>query len=297
MKYVITGGAGHISKPLAEKLLAAGHEVIVVGRNAENLKPLTDKGAKPAVGSVEDVEFLKTAFSGADAVYIMVPPTYTPSDWKAHIHQIGKNYAEAIKAAGVKHVLNLSSIGAHRPDGCGPVSGLYRAEQELNELQDVAIRHLRPGFFFYNFLALVPLVKNNSIAGGNYGNAEAKFVFVDTSDIAEAAAEELLNLSFKGHSVRYVASDERSFGDVAKALGDAAGKPGLPWVEFTDEQNLEGLKAAGLPEELAKNYTEMGAGIRTGIMAEDYQQNRPQQLGKTKLEDFAKNFAAAYSAS
>ena len=41
MKYVITGGAGHISKPLAEKLLKAGHDVTVVGRSAENLKPIT----------------------------------------------------------------------------------------------------------------------------------------------------------------------------------------------------------------------------------------------------------------
>jgi uncharacterized protein YbjT (DUF2867 family) len=38
MKYVITGGAGHISKPLAEQLLAAGHEVTVIGRNEEHLK-------------------------------------------------------------------------------------------------------------------------------------------------------------------------------------------------------------------------------------------------------------------
>ena len=58
MKYVITGGAGHISKPLTEKLLAAGHAVTVIGRNAENLKELVAKGAKAAIGSVEDVQFL-----------------------------------------------------------------------------------------------------------------------------------------------------------------------------------------------------------------------------------------------
>ena len=87
MKYVITGGAGHISRPLTEKLLAAGHEVTVIGRNSEHLKPLTDKGAKAAIGSVEDVNFLKETFQGADAVYTMVPPTFSATDWKSWIGQ------------------------------------------------------------------------------------------------------------------------------------------------------------------------------------------------------------------
>ena len=85
MKYVITGSAGHISKPLALQLLAAGHQVTVIGRNAENLKDLTAAGADSAIGSVEDVAFLTTTFTGADAVYTMVPPNHNPENWKAHI--------------------------------------------------------------------------------------------------------------------------------------------------------------------------------------------------------------------
>jgi uncharacterized protein YbjT (DUF2867 family) len=69
MKYVITGAAGNISKPLTEKLLNAGHEVTVISRSSENIRSLTEQGAKAAIGSVEDVEFLKKTFSGADAVY------------------------------------------------------------------------------------------------------------------------------------------------------------------------------------------------------------------------------------
>jgi uncharacterized protein YbjT (DUF2867 family) len=294
MNYVITGGAGHISKPLAEKLLKAGHTVTVIGRNAENLKPLTDQGAKAALGSVDDLPFLKEAFRGADAVYTMVPPAYHVTDWKAYIHSIGKNYAEAIKANNIRYAVNLSSIGAHLPKGVGPVSGLHFVEQELNAVEGLNVVHLRPGFFFYNFLALAPLAKHNQIIGGNYGNADTKMILSDTADIADAAAEELLSLSITGHKVRYLASDERSFGDVAKVFGSTIGNPNLPWVDFSDEQNQQGLVGAGLPEEIAKNYTEMGSAIRTGIMMEDYHQNHPATFGKIKLEDFAPAFAAAY---
>ena len=76
MKYVITGGAGNISKPLALQLLKAGHTVTVIGRNAANLTELTNAGAKAAIGSVEDIAFLTASFTGADAVYTMVPPVH-----------------------------------------------------------------------------------------------------------------------------------------------------------------------------------------------------------------------------
>ncbi|MDQ6609532.1 MAG: NAD(P)H-binding protein [Bacteroidota bacterium] len=297
MKYVITGGAGHISKPLAEKLLEAGHEVTVVGRNAENLKPLVDKGAKAAIGSVEDASFLTETFIGGDAVYTMVPPNMGATDWKRYIGQIGDNYVEAIKSSGVKYVVNLSSVGAHMQDGCGPVSGLHRVEEALNKSDNVAIRHLRPGFFFDNFYGNLAMIKNMNIIGGNYGAADTKMVLAAPADIAEVAAEELLNLAFTGHSIRYISSDERTAGEVANVLGTAVGKPELPWVEFSDADTLGALKGAGLPDEIAKNYTEMGSAIRSGAMQEDYWNHKPKNLGKVKLEDFAKQFAGAYNAN
>ena len=177
MKYVITGGAGHISKPLAEKLLKAGHDVTIIGRNPGNLKPLTDQGAKAAIGSVDDVAFLTEAFRGADAVYTMVPPIFQVDDWKSYIGGIGKNYAEAIKEAGVKYVVNLSSIGAHMQEGAGPVSGLYRVEQTLNELKDVNIKHLRPGYFYYNLFGNIDMIRSMNIFGGNAANAAGSVDF------------------------------------------------------------------------------------------------------------------------
>ena len=297
MKYVITGGAGNISKPLTEKLLKAGHEVTVISRNAEHIKSLTNLGAKAATGSVNDIAFLKTTFAGADAVYTMVPPNYTTNDMKASIAEVGKNYAEALKASNVKYVVNLSSVGAHLPQGVGPVSGLYRVEQALNELRDTNIKHLRPTYFFSNFLGNVAMVKNMNIIGGNFGGADFKMLLTDPNDIAEVAFEELSNLNFTGHSVRYIGSDERSTEDIAKILGSAIGKPQLPWVTFSDEQAYGGMMQMGLPENAAKNYAEMGHSMNDGSMFEDYWKHHPDKLGKIKLEDFAKKFAAVYNSN
>jgi uncharacterized protein YbjT (DUF2867 family) len=297
MKYAITGGAGHISRPLAEQLLQAGHEVIVIGRNAEHLKPLTDKGAKAAIGTIEDINFLKQAFAGADAVYTMVPPKMDAADWKAYIDYVGKNYAEAIQAASVKYVVNLSSVGAHMASGAGPVSGLHYVEQALNTLTGVNILHLRPGYFYQNFLGNAGMAKHMNLIGNNFGGSEQKLVLAHPEDIAAVATEALLKLDFKGQGVRYIASDERTTAEIATVFGEAVNKPKLPWVVFSNEQALSGLQQAGLPEEVAKNYVEMGAAIHEGEFIQDYWKHRPAVLGKIKLEDFAPQFAAAYHAA
>ena len=72
------------------------------------------------------------------------------------------------------------------------------------------------------------MIKGANIIGGNYGDANAKMILVHPKDIAAAAAEALQDLNFTGHSVRYVVSDERTTGEVAKVLGTAIGKPDVP---------------------------------------------------------------------
>ena len=294
MKYIITGSLGNISKPLTQKLVAAGHDVTVITTKADKKATIEALGAKAAIGSVEDVAFLTNVFKGADAVYAMVPPTFTATDWKGYIGQIGQNYADAIQAASVKKVVHLSSIGAHLAEGVGPVSGIHRSELALNKLEGVAIKHLRPGNFYTNFYSNISMIKGAGIIGGNYGE-NTSIVLVHPTDIATAAFEELTGLSFTGKTIRYVVSDERTTTEIAKVLGSAVGKADLPWINFNDEDALAGAIGAGLPEEIAKNYIEMGASIRSGKMFEDYRKH-PVTLSKTKLEDFAKEFAVAYNA-
>jgi uncharacterized protein YbjT (DUF2867 family) len=294
MKYVITGGAGNISKPLATALLKAGHQVSIIGRNAAHLAALTELGATATIGSVEDQQFLNNAFAGADAVYTMVPPNHNPVSWKNWIGSVGEKYAEAIRLNKISHVVNLSSVGADLPDGCGPVSGLYKVEQALNALPDTAVLHLRPSYFYQNLLANIGLIKAAGIMGSNFSIADNKFPIVDPSDIAAVAAAAMLTSSFTGKTVRYIASDEVSTDAIALAIGTAIGNPALPWVSFTDEQALGGMLQAGLSNETATNYVEMGVAMNNGSMLADYWKNRPAELGKVKLADFAKTFAAIY---
>src|ERR1700748_3445051 len=113
MQYTLIGSLGNITKPLASTLIAAGHGVTIVSSSKEKAAAITTLCATAAIGTIEDISFLTKVFTRKDAVYTMIPPIPNPTNWNEEIRGIGKNFAAAIKASGVKKVVNLSSIGAH----------------------------------------------------------------------------------------------------------------------------------------------------------------------------------------
>lgn len=297
MKYVITGSLGNISKPLTEKLVKSGHDVTVITSKESNRAAIEATGAKAVVGSVEDAAFINTAFAGADAVYLMIPPNWGVTDWLAYQQGVADNYVAAINNNKVKYVVQLSSIGAHMRKGAGPIDGLGYLEEKLHSAEGAQVKILRPSYFYTNLLSMIPLINGMNIMGSNFGSTDEKLVLVHPADIAEAAFEELSSLSFTGYTIRYISSDESHPSEIAAALSAAIGKPGIPWVAFTDEQSLQGMKGAGLSDVIAEGYTTMGAAISNGSIQEDYWKQKPAVYGKIKLADFAKEFAAIYSSN
>jgi uncharacterized protein YbjT (DUF2867 family) len=294
MKITITGSLGNISKPLAELLINNGHEVTIISSDPKKINNIEGVGAKAAIGSVSDVAFLTSAFKGADAIYTMVPPNWTVNNYRQYIKETGNNLRDAIKAAGVKKVVNLSSVGAHLSEGTGPIAGMHDVEQTLNTLDGVAVKHLRAGFFYINFFFDIGTIRQMGIMGNNYGS-NAKMVMVHPMDIAIATVQELQG-SFEGKSYRYVVSEEREIADIVKVLGTAINKPDLPWVQFSNEETYAGMTAAGMSAAIASTYVEMGTAIKSGILFEDFEAHKPQVWGQIKLTDFAHEFAAVYNA-
>ncbi len=296
MKIVLTGSLGHISKPLTQELVQKGHTITVISSNAERQKDIEALGATAAIGSLEDVDFLSAAFTGADAVYCMVPPNnYFDHnlDLLAYYRRLGNNYSQAIQRSGVKRVVNLSTIGAHLKKGSGILIGAHDVQNILNELpSDVAITHMRPTSFYYNLYGYVDMIKTEGFIAANYGVGQ-KIPWVSPIDIAAAVADEIV-APLTGRKVRYVASEELTGSETASVLGAAIGKPDLKWVLVTDEQTLSGLVAIGMNKEIAAGLVELYSGLNSGLLSEDYFRNRPAFMGKVKLADFAKEFAASF---
>ncbi len=326
MKIILTGSIGNIGKPLTISLVAKGHQVIVITSKEANQKEIEDLGAIAAVGSIDDVPFLTKTFTGADAVYTMMPQ-FAPKiaedpnfEAREEAKRICTNYLNAITASGVKRVVHLSSIGAHLEKGNGLLAFHFYAEQTLKQLPaDVAITFMRPVGFYYNLYDFMDIIKGQGFLKGfagkimslrfyglkgllqgknglilsNYGG-EDKMPWVSPKDIASAISEEL-DMPANGIKICYVASEELTCNQIASILGEAVGKPYLKWGTISDKQMMSGLKQFNVPLHLANDITEMNASMRNGgILFNDYYQNKPV-LGKVKMKDFAKDFAVVYN--
>ncbi len=292
MKIIVTGSLGHIGKPLTEELIKEGHAVTVITSKADKQKAIEDLKATAAIGLLDDADFLTKTFAGADAVYCMIPPNFSEQDQVAYYKRVGQHYAEAIKQSGVKRAVLLSSYGAHLEKGTGFIVGSYYVEKIFNDLKDVAVTHIRPGYFYYNLYNFTNMIKHAGFIGANYGDDD-RLILVSPKDIASAIATEITAPS-TGTKVVYVASDERSCSEIGKVLGEAIGKPDLQWKTITSEQMQSGMEANGISKALAATFVELGWATHTGLLSEDYYLHKPEP-GKVKLEDFAREFAAGYN--
>lgn len=305
MKIIVTGSLGNISQPLTEILIAQGHTVTVVSSDPKKQETIESLGAIPAIGSMSDVKFLSHTFKGADAVYAMIPLSFTEPDLGEYLHRIAHNYAQALREANIKRIVLLS----------GWAADLVKAENVEHILDglDASVTIMRPAAFYTNFYQSIDLIKGKGFIGkfltlrysglwalltgktgllmGNYGG-EDRIVFVSPRDIADAVAEEL-QLFPKEKTIRYVGSEEMTCNQAAKIIGSAVGKPWLRWALVSDKDMLQGLKMAKLPEKLAETLVEMQAAMHSGKTLENFHRNQPK-MGNVKLADFAKEFAVAY---
>ena len=307
MKIIVTGSLGNISKPLMQILVAGGHSVTVISSDPDKKSAIEAIGATAAIGTLEDAGFLTTTFTGADAAYCMIPLSFTEPDIGLYMRRIAHNYLQALKQSTIKRVVVLSGWAAD-------VVRDENVEDVFNALPDASITILRPASFYSNFYQSMDLIRGNGLMGkfltlrysglwallrgetgllmGNYGGDD-RTVFVSPVDIAEVAAEELL-LRPEKTTVRYVGSEEMTCNEAARIIGTAVGKPWLKWVLLSDKQMLQGLKMAKVPQKLSETLVEMQAATHSGKTLENFHRNNPP-MGKVKLADFAKEFAAVYN--
>ncbi|HEA21609.1 hypothetical protein LCGC14_0928570 [marine sediment metagenome] len=292
MKITITGSLGHIGKPLTKLLIKENHEVKVISSSEERKKDIIALGATPAIGSLEDVDFLKAHFKDADAVFTMVPPNNyfdLNLDLIAYYKRLGDNYVQSIAGSAIKRVVNLSTFGAHLEQGNGILKGAYHVEHILNNLpSEISLTHMRPTSFYYNLYGYINTIKSDNAIYANYGRQTIPWVAPE--DIAQAVAEELNDTS-SFSKVRYVVSEELTGDQTAAILGKAIGKPDVKWQIVDDKAVSNALKSIGMNPQIADGLTEMYAALASGLLQEDFNENKPSTFGNKKLEDFAEEFA------
>lgn len=124
MDIFVTGATGVLGRATLERLTARGHDVRGLARSDANAEVISKLGAEPADADLFDVESLKAAAKGADAILHLatkIPPmrkARSRKSWRENdrIRTEGTaNLVEAARAAGVARLV-AESIAFVYPD-------------------------------------------------------------------------------------------------------------------------------------------------------------------------------------
>lgn len=293
--YVIAGATGNTGKPIAEALLKAGKKVRIISRDAQKAQSLIDQGAEWINGSSTDQATLTKAFEGAQAAYVLIPPSMQEVDFPAYQAKSAENIAQAIQASGIQNVVTLSSVGAHLTSGAGVVQGLHHMENRLNQIPGVNVLHLRPSYFLENTLGQAGAIKMMG-AMGSPVSGDIKIPMIATQDIAQYAAKRLNALDFQGKSVQHLfGAEDISYDELAKVYGAKIGMPDLKYYQVPNA-DFKGVMMSqwGASESMADSMLQfidsVNAGKITEIVQRDAETNTP-----TTVADFSNVFQHVYN--
>lgn len=286
MKIAITTPSGHVGSRVADLLLDAGADLRLLSRHPDKLTRLATRGAGVAEGNLEDEEYVVEATRGVDALFWVTPPDLGVSDLRAFQNHVGRSAAEAIRVNRIPRVVNLSSVGAHLRHGGGPINGLYDVEQLLDHVA-TNIVHLRPGYFFENFLMHLESFRNE---GSIYlpVSGSKRLPMIATRDIARVAADRLVDTSWTGRSVRGLhGPDDLSFDAAAAAISEGVGRK-VVHVKVDDGAARKAMIDVGMSDNAADLMLELYQSAESGtLLAEE--DRSPETYTPTRMVDFARD--------
>lgn len=262
-RFVVAGVSGHVGSVVARDLLAAGDAVTVIVRDARKGTEWSSRGAKVAVGSLDDAAFLAATVKGADGLFTLIPPHYGTGDIYAAQRKTADALAAGVKAGGVPLVVLLSSVGADRPDKNGPIKGLHYAETKLRETGTKLVA-LRAGSFQENVAGAVAAAKQAGIYPNFSPSADIPAPQVATQDVGHAAAQ-LVRSSPARSEVVDLVGPAYSSRQLAEKIGKLLGKT-LTIVDVPPAGHADALKQAGVPADVAAAFAEMYAGFSAGLL-------------------------------
>ena len=265
--YVVLGATGHTGSVVAQTLLERKQPVRVVVRSADKGAEWRAKGAEVSVASYDDQAALKRALQGARGVYLIVAPNYTAQPWLDAQRRAMDHAASAVRAIGNPHVVFLSSIGAHLPEGTGPIQAVRYGEQVLGAATS-DFTAIRPAYFVENWAPVLGTAKAHGILPTFIAPA-AKVPMISTRDIGHVGAERLMAGGAGHETVELSGPELYSPDDVARALSQLLERP-VSTQPAPLSAVVPTFKSFGFSDDAAKLFEDMYTAFSKGAIGYEH---------------------------
>ncbi|MFF4173745.1 NAD(P)H-binding protein [Streptomyces sp. NPDC001744] len=238
MTVLVTGGRGRVATALLGLLASAGIDARAGSKDPAGLSP--PAGTATVRCDLSDPATFDTALRGAESVFLYADPTHAAA------------FAERARAAGVEHVVLLSSSSVLAPDAAGNAiaASHLMAERALTAAAGAGgfeVTLLRPGAFATNALQWAPALRSGHGPALPYPHAHSDPIH--ERDVAEAALAVLTEPRLRGSSYLLTGPESLDFTEQLAVVAGATGHP-APYTAVAPETWKEST-AAHIPEAFA----------------------------------------------
>src|SRR5258708_5661391 len=177
---LITGASGNVGKTVLQVVAKSGAKHRAMYRSpAEAAK--ASAGTETVVADFAKTETLGAALKNVDSVYLVCSPI-------PELVQLESNMIEACVAAGVKHIVQNSALGAG--DYAKSFPSRHRKVEDKLKSTGISFTILRPNSFHQNVVTyFAPSIRAHGAFCGSVSNAPTSYL--DRRDVAKVASKTL----------------------------------------------------------------------------------------------------------
>ena len=249
---LVTGATGRVGGQALRRLVEKGLEVRAFVRDPAKIEAL-GLGVEAVQGDLDKPETIPPAMAGVDKVLVVAGGWDIPGE--------DANVIAAAEAAGVGHVVLVSSLGVE----AGVASGPFHAPGE-EKLRSTGLDWtvLRPGFYMANAMMWRDTVVGQGVIYEPTGTG--RHAILHPADVGDVAAEVLASDGHAGQIYELTGPEAVSSADCAAALSAALGRE-IGHVDVPEEAFREGLAQAGVPAPVADNLARYYVMVKAGEFA------------------------------
>jgi uncharacterized protein YbjT (DUF2867 family) len=281
MTYLITGAMGDVGSRVVERLLQCGERPRVFVREEKKARSRFGDRVDVFVGDLSDPASLRAALEGVEALFLVNSGPQIPVQ--------DEGAAKVSKAAGVKHLVKLSSMDVEQ----GLAIGAWHERGEAAiRATGIPFTFVQPTGFMSNLLAWAPSIKAEGVIRSSTGDGRRAFIHSD--DIAAVATTVLTTREHDGESLPITGPEALSFAEVTEKLGAAIGRR-LTFQPISDEEARQRYAASGASPLETEAHVSLWRAIREGRLA-NITGNIARILGRQPIamDQWAMENAAAF---
>jgi len=255
MNYLITGAIGNIGSLVVKRLLDRGDRPRVLVRDAEKARSRYGDRVDIFIGDFSDASTMTAALTGVDAFLLV-----SSIDDLVARDEVA---AKSAKAAGVKHLVKISSLAIPQKD---VGTGVWHAQGEAAiRATGVPFTFIRPSGFMENCLWWASSIKSEGVVRSSAGDGKSPVIHSD--DIAAVATKALTTQAYIGELLPVTGPELLSYPEMVAKIGDQIGKP-LRFEALSDEQERRQLVARNRPPHMVEALLSVFRAMREGRLAQ-----------------------------